>query len=403
MDEPRVGLGFDVHAFAPERPLRLGGVIFEGEDGLAGHSDGDVVCHALADALFGAAGLGDVGEHFPDTDAAFAGIAGLDLLGRAVAEVRAAGFAPSSADLTVVAERPAIAPARDRDARSSRRRARRRRGPRLGEGDPAGGTRPDGRGGRVPRARGPGARVTETVAGRRAVLEAVRAGLAREVVIADAARSTPGLVDVLAAAEDSGVPVREVSRPELDALAERHQGIVAHVGAPEPVGERELATRPYDDEALVVVLDGIEDPQNLGAAARSAEAAGASMLVTRTRRAADVTPAAVRASAGALLHLPHARVANIPRALARLKEAGFTVVGLDERAERGVFDGPCPSGRIAIVLGSEGAGMSRLSREACDVLVSLPMRGRLGSLNASASLAAVLYAFVLPSRSGDRA
>jgi 23S rRNA (guanosine2251-2'-O)-methyltransferase len=136
----------------------------------------------------------------------------------------------------------------------------------------------------------------------------------------------------------------------------------------------------------------------LRAAARCAEASGASVLITRTRRAADVTPAAVRASAGALLHLPLARVANIPRALDRLQDAGFTVVGLDGDAEESIFDAPCPEGRVALVVGSEGDGMSRLVRERCDVLVALPMRGRVGSLNASASLAAVLYGYVLPSR-----
>jgi len=110
--EPLVGLGFDVHAFATGRPLVLGGIGFEGE-GLAGHSDGDVVCHALADAILGAVASGDVGEHFPDTDPAFAGIGGLDLLGRVVGMVRDAGAHPVSADLTVVAERPSIAPARE--------------------------------------------------------------------------------------------------------------------------------------------------------------------------------------------------------------------------------------------------------------------------------------------------
>jgi 2-C-methyl-D-erythritol 2,4-cyclodiphosphate synthase len=108
-----VGLGFDVHPSAAGRPLRLGGVVFEGEDGLAGHSDGDAVCHALADALLGAAGLGDVGEHFPETDPAMAGIGGLDLLARTAALVREAGHVPSSCDLTVICERPAIAPRRE--------------------------------------------------------------------------------------------------------------------------------------------------------------------------------------------------------------------------------------------------------------------------------------------------
>ena len=240
----------------------------------------------------------------------------------------------------------------------------------------------------------------EAVPGRRAALEAIRAGIAHEVLVAG---RTAALRDVLGAAQAVGVPVREVPRAELDALAPDHHGVVARVGARDPLGERDLATWPYGEEDVVVVLDGIEDPQNLGAAARSAEAAGAAMLVTRIRRAAGVTPAAVRSSAGALLHLPHARVANIARALERLKDVGFTVVGLDERAGRTVYEEPCPPGRLAIVVGSEGAGLSRLVREACDLLVSLPMLGRVSSLNASASLAAVLYGYVLPSRPGDRA
>ena len=94
--------------------------------------------------------------------------------------------------------------------------------------------------------------------------------------------------------------------------------------------------------------------------------------------------------------VPHARVANISRAVERLQGAGFTVVGLDGAAERSIFDEPCPEGRVAIAVGSEGTGLSRLVRERCDLLVALPMRGRVGSLNAAASLAAALYAFVLP-------
>ena len=249
------------------------------------------------------------------------------------------------------------------------------------------------------RRRGPGADASETiVSGRRAVLEAVRAGLASRVVVARGARSTEGLREVLSAAQEEAVPVRETGRDELDRLAANHRGVVATVRIPRPIGERELASWPFGEQAVVVVLDGITDPQNLGAAARSAEAAGVAMLVTRMRRSADVTDAAIRASAGALLHLPHARVANIARALTRLQESGFEVVGLDERAERTVFEEAPPTGKVAIALGSEGEGLARLTREACDVLVRLPMRGRVGSLNASASLAAALYAFVLSGR-----
>ena len=209
---------------------------------------------------------------------------------------------------------------------------------------------------------------------------------------------TQGMRSLLEQAHADDVSVRTVPRATLDALAEEHQGVVARIApeASEALGERDLAAFPFEEDALVVVLDGITDPQNLGAAARSAEAAGAAMLVTRTRRGAEVTPAAVRASAGALVHLPHARVANVARAIERLQDAGFWVVGLDQTADVTVFEEDCPEGRVGVVIGSEGEGMARLTRERCDQLLSLPMRGKVGSLNAAAALAAVLYAYVVP-------
>jgi 23S rRNA (guanosine2251-2'-O)-methyltransferase len=240
------------------------------------------------------------------------------------------------------------------------------------------------------------------ITGRRAVVEALRAGRVSEVLVAVGARDTQGLRAVRDAARAADVPLRATDRRELDQLADDHRGVVARtIGSREVrphMSERDLATFPFGPDAVVVVLDGITDPQNLGAAARTAEAAGAAAFVTRARRAAGVTPAAVRASAGALEHLPHAVVANIGRALARLQEAGFSVVGLDERAGRTIFDERCPDGRVAVVIGSEGEGMSRLVRERCDLLVALPVRGRVGSLNAAAALAAALYGFVLPAR-----
>jgi len=244
----------------------------------------------------------------------------------------------------------------------------------------------------------------ELITGRRAVAEAIGTGRAIEVFVAPGARRNQGLRAVLGAADRARIPVREVGRADLDQLARDHRGVIARI---HPAGsnaaflsERDLGESEWAEDAIAVVLDGIEDPQNLGASARSAEAAGASVLVSRTHRGAPVTDAAIRASAGALLHLPHARVANIARAIERLQDAGFTAVGLDGSAERSIFDTPCPDGRVAIVLGSEGAGLSRLVRERCDLLVALPMRGRVDSLNAAASLAAALYAFVLPPARG---
>ena len=224
------------------------------------------------------------------------------------------------------------------------------------------------------------------VSGRRVVLEAIAAGRASEVLMPRGAADSA----VAAAAEQAGVPVRSSDRADDE--------VAARVELPSELSERDLASRGFTEDAIVVVLDGITDPQNLGAAARSAEAAGAEVLVTRDRRAAPTTAAAVRASAGALVHLPVARVANIPRALVRLQENGFTVLGLDEDAPRSIYDDAVPEGRIALVVGAEDRGLSRLVRERCDELLALPMRGRVLSLNASAALAAALYGSVLRSR-----
>ncbi len=238
----------------------------------------------------------------------------------------------------------------------------------------------------------------DVVAGKRAVLEAVRAGDASEVLIATGARENPATREVVDAARGAHIRVRTVDRRALDALAEDHRGVVARLGPrPAPaLAERDLTSFRWAADAVAVILDGVEDPQNLGAAARSAEASGAQMLITRTHRSAPVSSAAIRASSGALLHLPHARVANLTRAIDRLQREGFAVVGLDEGAPGSIYDVPCPEGRVAVAVGGEGSGLSRLVRERCDVLVSLPMRGKVESLNASAALAAVLYAYVVP-------
>ena len=231
--------------------------------------------------------------------------------------------------------------------------------------------------------------------GKRAATEALRAGRATEVLIARDSRETEGMREVLAAAETSGIKVRRVERHELDQLADDNRGVVAILRPTKQFSERDISSFDFEEDALVVVLDGVTDPQNLGAAARVADAAGAAMLVTRIKRAAPVTDAAVKASAGALLALPHAKVANIPRALERLKDSGFTVAGLDAAAPRSVYSEPRPDGRIAVVVGSEGTGMSRLVTEACDVLVSIPMKGNVASLNAASGLAAALFSWVV--------
>ncbi len=240
----------------------------------------------------------------------------------------------------------------------------------------------------------------DLVAGRRPVLEAVRAGIAEAVVVSRSARATEGLREVLGAAEAEGVPVTRVAPEEVEDLAPgtRHQGVVARIRRPPELDEAGLARLAWPEEALVLVLDGVTDPQNVGAAARAAEAAGAGALVVRRRRGAGVTPSALKASAGALLHLRVARVANVARALRRLKEAGFWVVGLDAEAERTIHDAEPPPGRLALVVGSEGEGLSRLVREACDDLLAIPLRGRVASLNVATAAAVGLFVFAARGR-----
>lgn len=234
---------------------------------------------------------------------------------------------------------------------------------------------------------------TVLVEGRRPVLEALRARRTIEVLVAAGSRRTSGLREVLAAADDAGVPVTEVPRERIESLASgpSHQGVVARAEPPTPLGEADLERRAWPDHARVVVLDGVTDPQNVGAIARTAEAAGAAALVLRRRRGAGLTPAAVRASAGALLHLPVAEVANISRGLGRLKQAGFWVLGLAGEAETPIGRAAPPPGRLALVLGAEDEGLSRLVRESCDELVSIPLRGRVASLNVSAAAAVALF------------
>lgn len=232
------------------------------------------------------------------------------------------------------------------------------------------------------------------VAGRRPVLEALEAGAVTEVLVADATRSG-GLDPLLAAARSRDVPVRRIPRPSLDAMSGDvpHQGVAARIGAPPELGEADLEGRAWGPADLVVVLDGVTDPRNVGAVARTAEAAGAAALVLRRRRGAGLTTVALKASAGALLHLPVARVPNVTRALGRLRSAGFWIVGLDAAAEGEIGRSERPPGRLAVVLGSEGMGLSRLVREACDEILSIPLRGRVGSLNVAVAAGVALFSY----------
>lgn len=242
------------------------------------------------------------------------------------------------------------------------------------------------------------------VVGRRPALEAVRSGRAIEVLVAEGSRSTAALREVVEAAGVAGVRVETVPSERIEDLAADtvHQGVAVRVRPPAELGEADLSSRSWGANAVVVALDGITDPHNVGAIARTAEAAGVETLVTTRRGAAPIGTTSVKASAGALLHLPIAVVPNLPRALGRLKDAGFWVVGLDARAQRTIDDDP-PPGRLALVLGAEGEGLSRLVRATCDDLVAIPLRGRVGSLNVSVSAGVALFSFARRGKEETRA
>ena len=232
------------------------------------------------------------------------------------------------------------------------------------------------------------------------VAEAIKSGRVREVRIAE--RSDDRLQRLLDDAAERGVRVRRVSREVLDAESKRgaHQGVVADVERRAEVTLDDLASGA-DGPALIVVLDEVEDPQNVGAILRTVDAAGATGVVRQTRRAAALDGAAAKASAGAVNYVRIADVVNIARSLEELKKAGVWTLGLDADAKMPYYewDRTLPT---ALVVGAEGHGLRRLVRERCDQVASIPMQGHVGSLNVSAATAIVLYEAVRQRRSRSR-
>jgi 23S rRNA (guanosine2251-2'-O)-methyltransferase len=187
------------------------------------------------------------------------------------------------------------------------------------------------------------------------------------------------------------------SGSRLDALArtDAPQGVVARADPVEPADADDLLAAPA---AFLVALDGVTDPRNIGAILRSAESAGATGVVVPRHRSARLSPAAVKAAAGAVEYLPVATVAGIPAFLERAARAGTWSVGLDERGEVSVFELTVVEGPVVLVLGAEGRGLARLTRERCEVVASIPMRGALASLNVAA--AATVACFEVARRRG---
>jgi 23S rRNA (guanosine2251-2'-O)-methyltransferase len=221
------------------------------------------------------------------------------------------------------------------------------------------------------------------------VVEALRAG--RVTALRVSARSDERLASIVRMAEQQGIPVRRANGDELARFAKGgvHQGVVADVREELPVSVADLVTGA-SGPPLIVVLDQIEDPHNVGAILRTADAAGCAGLVRQSRHAARLDGAAAKASAGAVAHVRIAEVVNIARALEELKQAGVWTVGLAGDADKS-YDQLDLTVPTAIVLGAEGTGLRRLVRERCDWLAAIPMTGHVGSLNVSVAAGIALF------------
>ena len=241
-----------------------------------------------------------------------------------------------------------------------------------------------------PRREAPRETPENLIVGRNAVREALRAGRDMEKLLVSRGEATGSLREILALAREKGVVVQEVDRRRLDEMAENHQGVaaLASMYAYSTLEEILALAREKGEPPFLVVLDGITDPHNLGAIVRTAECMGAHGVILPERRAVGLTPAAMKAAAGALEWIKVARVTNLTRALETLKAQNVWTYATDMDGEdyrRVNFSGGC-----ALVIGAEGQGVSRLVRETCDQVVSIPLKGHIDSPNASVAAGVIL-------------
>ena len=228
--------------------------------------------------------------------------------------------------------------------------------------------------------------------GRNPIREALKAGRDMEKLLVARGELMGSAREIVAMAREQHIVVQEVDRVRLDAMAPNHQGMIAVVSAYEyrTVEDIFALAAERNEEPFVVVLDGITDPHNLGAIIRSAECAGAHGVIIPTRRAVGLTPSAVKASAGAVEHSPVVRETNLSRTLEYLKKEGCWVFGTAMNGKN--YRNADYSGPVVLVIGSEGEGISRLVAEHCDDMVTIPMHGKIDSLNASVAAGILMFA-----------
>jgi 23S rRNA (guanosine2251-2'-O)-methyltransferase len=238
--------------------------------------------------------------------------------------------------------------------------------------------------------------VRETIYGRNVVYECLRAERRRvyKLFLAQGVKQVGPVAEVVALAHQAKVTIERVERAALDRIgAVNHQGIAAEVSTYRYTNLEEILTQAEgrDEPPFLLLLDCLEDPQNLGTLLRTAEVVGVHGIVIPKRRAVGITPAVANVSAGATEHLRVTRVTNLARAIGELKERGVWVIGLEDLPQAQLYSQFDLSGPLALVVGSEGRGVRRLVLESCDVVLRLPMRGHIGSLNAAVAGSIALY------------
>ena len=237
----------------------------------------------------------------------------------------------------------------------------------------------------------------DLIEGRNAVAEALRAGRTIDKLFVARGETDRTLGRIIARARDKGIPVTECDRRKLDSMSvtHAHQGVIAQAAMREysTIDEILLYAEERGEDPFVVVCDEIADPHNLGAILRTAECAGVHGVIIPKRRSAGITAVVDKASAGAAEHIRVARVPNISAAIRELKDRGLWVYGAEAGAPAELWD-TSMTGSVCLVIGSEGFGLSRLVRENCDVMVRIPLLGKVTSLNASASAAVMIYEVV---------
>lgn len=234
----------------------------------------------------------------------------------------------------------------------------------------------------------------DVLVGRNAVTEALKSGRGINKLWIASGDREGSVSEIAALAKERGIVVQYVERAKIEALAggHRHQGVLAYV-APVPYAELDDILKAAEEKGeapFLVLLDELEDPHNLGALLRTADATGVHGILIPKRRSVSLNATVAKTSAGAVEYVPVARIGNIAQTLKKLREKGFWVAGADMDGEKAYYEADL-TGPLVLVVGSEGRGMSRLTKEACDFIVSMPMVGRINSLNASVAGSILMY------------